>query len=213
MWPWDWVTALGSGISGISQKIYDWVSQQIASVMSWVTSAISDIWNAISAIYRDISNLWNQIVGFVVNLIGTITLWVENIVQGITRWVEQLVGSLWQRVTDVINWILGEIGRISAYVSSAVQNIIRWVYNDVWLPIVRAVNDVRNFAVQWIGRIWQYFEHPELLVALIAGNLLRLWQQYILRFGTAIAKWLLRKMMGLAGEVFDLLEMILSAII
>lgn len=213
MWPWDWVIAAGNGISGIAQKIYDWVTQQIAALTSWVTSAISDIWNAISRIYQDIANVWNEVVRFVVNLVAMAEAWVENTVNGILRWTGEQFLHLVNSINDFIQWVEQSIGRLTNQLVGYIQGVVRWVHDEVWVPLVRAISDVRSFVTTWIPRIWQYIQHPELLVKLIAGDLLGFWQRYVMRYGTAIARWMLRKMMGMAGEVFDLLETILSAII
>lgn len=213
MWPWDWVTALGSGIAGISQKIVDWVGQQIAAVMSWVTSAITDIWNTIDQIYQDIRNLWDQIVNFVTTLVGSVVAWTEHFIQSILEWVGQQFTYLASYLSDAIRWITDTIRQIYNYVGGWVQSVIRWVHDDIYMPLYRFVNDVLTFARTWIARIWQYFEHPELLINLIGSSLWSLWSRYVVRYGAAVARWLLRRMVGLAGEVFDMLETIISAII
>jgi hypothetical protein len=40
-----------------------------------------------------------------------------------------------------------------------------------------------------------------------------MWMQYVTRFGAVLARFIVQRMMGLAGPVFDLLEHILASIL
>lgn len=213
MWPWDWVIAAGKAVSGISQQVYDWVTQLIASVTSWVNDAINSIWKGINSVWADVTHVWNQLVGFIDNLAsslwGGIThLW--NIIQG---WVLSLVNDLWSFVRWLYDWASKFIDSVWRQLVKYVNDVYQWVLREIWDPLKRLYDGILGWATQWITRIWQYIEHPELLVQLIGSFLLRMWLQYVLRFGAVFARWLVRNMMGMSGLIFDLLEHVLSSIL
>lgn len=213
MWPWDWVIAAGNAISGLSQKAIDWVNSLIASVTSWVSSAIDSIWSSITGIWHDIQSVWDQLVGFVNNLWVQLWAGITSLGHTISDWVSRLVNDLWSFINRLYDWASNELGRLGGLIDKVWNDITRWVQTEIWDPLVRAYEDVKTWVTGLFNRVWQYIEHPELLVSLIGGFLLRLWMQYVMRYAMPLARWVVRNMMGLAGPVFDLLESILTNIL
>jgi hypothetical protein len=213
MWPWDWVIGAGNAIAGISQKVYDWVTSQITAVMSWVMDAINSIWASISALWSEVERVAESIASGLVDIATSFTAWISSAITGVLSWAEGKIAELWSYARGVYNWAIGEFDHLRSLISDAVSGVLSWVDRNIWQPLNAAYRDVRNFVDIWIPRIWQYFQHPELIADLVGAALLRLWQRYVLRLGPAIARWLIHEMMKAAGEVFDLLEYILSSII
>lgn len=213
MWPWDWVIAAGSGIAGISQKVVDWVNSIIASVMSWVTDAINSVWRSINAIWADIQQVWDEAVKIVETMAKTLWDGITFLERTVISYVEFTFSQVWGFAHDVYNWALSEISGFYAQLLSWANNIYQWVLREIYDPLKRAYDGLLNWATGWFNQIWQYIQHPELLVQLIGAFLLRMWLQYVLRFAAVFTRWIVRNMMGMAGEVFDVLENILSNIL
>lgn len=213
MWPWDWISAAGNAISGLTQKAVDWVNSLIASVMSWVTDAINSTWKSLQSLWNDVTNVWNQLVGFINKLSNEAWTWINNVANDIYKWAGQMLNDLWSYAKSVYYWALGEINKLYGLVDGWINAIYRWVQKEIWDPLVRLYNDIKNWAVQAFNKVWQYIEHPELLVQLIGAFLLRMWTQYVVRFGSVIARWLIHNMTNMAGEVFDMLETIISSVL
>lgn len=213
MWPWDWVIAAGNKLAGVSKDVYDWVSSLIASVTSWVNDAINSIWHGINQVWADITRVWNTLVAFVSTLAAQVWGAIARAVDQLTSWALRLINDIWGYLRGLYDWIVRQIDRVWHDVLALIDEIYRWVKKEIWDPLVRLYNDIKDWVEQWIARIWQYIEHPELLVQLIGSFLLRMWTQYVLRFGSVIVRWLLHHMTSMAGEVFDMLESIISSVL
>ena len=213
MWPWDWITSAGNAISGLGQKAVDWVNSLIASVMSWVTGAINSIWKSIQSTWDDIDNMWNRLVGYIDNLTQTAWNWVTHTASQIYDWALRLINDIWHYIYGLYSWAVSELDKLGRLIERIWSDIVGWVVREIWDPLKRLYDDVKNFIDTWIPRIWQYIEHPELLVQLIGAFLLRMWLQYVIRFAGVLTRWIVRNMLGMAGEVFDVLETILANIL
>jgi phage-related protein len=213
MWPWDWVISAGKYIAGVSQDVYNWVTSLIASVTSWVTDAIDSIWHTIETIGRELGSVWSHIAETVENAVSAVYGWIRHLVQDVYDWASRGLQDLWNWARGTWDWIVRQIAEVRNWIASGLQQIIDWVNREVWQPLVRLYNSLRDYASGWIARIWQYIEHPELLVELVGGYLLKMWLRYVARFGLSIARFILRQMMSLRGEVFDLIEHVLVSIL
>lgn len=213
MWPWDWIKAAGSALSGLSQKAVDWVNQLIASVMSWVTDAVNSIWRTISSIWDDIAKVWDNVVSFVTNLVNDVWRGISTLTNQVFRWIADGVNQVWQYAKGAYEWAEQEIGRVSTWVTNMFEYIYTWVKQNVYDPLVKLYDDVKNWVIQTFNQVWQYIQHPELLIKLIGGALMHLWMQYVRQFALVFVRWIINAMKSMAGEVFDLLESVLSNII
>lgn len=213
MWPWDWVIAAGRGVVGLSQKVVDYINSVIASVMSWVTSAIASIWSGLGTLVSDVALALGQAINFAENLVKQVWDALEFLSRTLNQLVYYLFNTAWQYIQGIFNWVVGQLARLEANLLSWANDVYQWVLREVYDPLKRAYDGMLNWATGWFNQIWQYIQHPELLVQLIGAFLLRMWLQYVLRFAAVFTRWIVRNMMGMAGEVFDVLENILSNIL
>lgn len=211
---WDWLLGGGTILaSGVPKQVYDWVISGLSWLWAWVSSAITQIWATITTIWNSIRNLWSQISAFVMTLLVSIENWVKSLVQSVVSWVTGWIAQLWGYVTGFFTWIGTQLTNLWNYIYGIAATIIRWVNDNVIVPLTSAINNIRAFFTQWIVRIWMYIQHPELLVNLIAGALLALWQQYIQQFGGMVVRWILQKSLQQAGFFYDVIETILASIL
>jgi phage-related protein len=213
MWPWDWVIAAGNAVAGISQQVYDWVSRLIASVTSWVTNAFNVVWNAIGTLVADIASVFGSAIAFAESLLGQLWGVIQQVRQDITNWVTRIWNDVWNYARGVYDWALNELGNLERSVDALFNAVYQWVQREVFDPLKRLYDGLMSWVTGWINKIWQYIQHPELLVQLVGGFLMRTWLSYVRQFGPVLARWLIRNMRGLAGEVFDLLEHVISSVL
>lgn len=213
MWPWDWVIAAGQWISGVSQSVYNWVTRLVTSVTDWATNAFNAVWTYLGTLVSYIASVWDRTVMFVNTLAAQVWAIIAKTGQDISNWVTGIWNDLWKYAKSAWDWSVQAVDKIYHWIDYVVNAVYSWVQREVWQPLKRAWDDFTNWASGWITRIWQYIEHPELLVKLLGSFLLSMWTSYIRQFGITLTRWFIRNMRGLAGEVFDLIEYILSAII
>lgn len=213
MWPWDWVLAAGSGISGLTQKAVNWVSSLIASVMSWVNSAIASIWGAIYSAWHDIRTVWNSFLAWVGSVAIMVAGAIDRFSHLVSNWILGLVGAIWAYIKSLYSWALNQINTIWHYIYQLTSDLYGWVIREVYNPLVQLYNGIRNWVSQMFNDVWQYIQNPELLVNLLGGFIVRNTLKYAKQFAVPITRWLIRNMKGLAGEVFDLLEQVLTSIL
>lgn len=213
MWPWDWIKAAGSAISGLSQKAVDWVNSLVASVMSWVTDSLNAVWSSITGLWNDITGVWNKLVGFIEHTAETIWNTFYRWTHIIADWITGMISQLWQYAQGIYNWALKQINAVWNYIFQFARDIYSWILRNIWDPLYQDFQNATAWASQWFNQIWQYIEHPELLVNLLGRYLLTVWLQLVKQFAVPLVRWLIRAMRTMAGEVFDLLESVISSII
>lgn len=213
MWPWDWVIAAGNAISGLSQKAVDWVNSLIASVMSWVTDAINAIWSNIQSVWNDITNVWNGLLSFINTIASDVWNGIEVLTRNVTQWIADGINGVRDFAQGLYNWISNEVANLGRFVDGMFNQIYRYIKEVVLDPLTQLYHAVLNWATSLFNKIWQYIQHPELLVNLIAGYLFSIWLQLARRFAVPLVRWIINLMRTMAGEVFDLLEEIISSII
>lgn len=213
MWPWDWIIAAGSGISGLGQKAVDWVNSLIASVMSWVTDAVNTIWRTISNIWNYIAHVWLVINSFVVQVAENIYRWADHEIHIISDWILGMVNQLWAYAQSLYKWATNQLNQVWNFLFQFIHDIYSYILNNIWNPLYQDFQDAKAWASQWFNSVWQYIEHPELLVNLIGHYLMTVWLQLARQFAVPFVRWLIRAMRSMAGEVFDMLENVISSII
>lgn len=213
MWPWDWVIAAGTGLSGLTQKAINWVSSLIASVMGWVTSAITALWGTIYSLWSDINHVWTSILSWVGSIVITVAGAIDRFSHVISNWILGLVGALWSYVKSLYLWAVGQFNTIWGFVNRLAGDLYGWVIREIYNPLLSLYNGIRNWVSQMFNDVWQYIQNPELLVNLIGSFILRNLLKYAKQFAVPVTRWFIRNMRGLAGEVFDLLESVLSSIL
>jgi hypothetical protein len=213
MWPWEWLFDPSNPINKVGKAVYDFVYRIISTIMGWLTGIITAIWATLYTIAAQIANMLTQFVDFVASVAWTVAMSILHAVQQVEAWVGQLISNIWGYIWGMLSWISSAIAWLELKIYQVFQDMIKWVYDNVIHPIWDALNEFRIWATHWILVIGMYINHPELLIDLIGATLWRLWTQYVVRYGSALARWMLRSMMGMAGEIFDLLEHILTSII
>jgi phage-related protein len=213
VWPWDWVIAAGRGVAGLSQKAVDWVNQLIASVTSWVLTALNSIWSTIGSIWSDITHVWNSLMQFVGQISVDVASAITRETSQVVSWITQGLNAVSSYIDYVYHWTVDQVTRLEGYAGGLVQEVYRWVDRNVYQPLARGYNSLLSYITSMFNRVWQYIEHPELLVSLIAGYLLSVWLALARRYAVPVTRWIINMMKSLAGEVFDLLETVLSSIL
>lgn len=213
MWPWDWVIAAGNAVSGLSQKAIDWVNSLIASVMSWVTSAINSIWSTISSIWADIQSVWNGLVSFINTVASEVWTGIRVLTVQVTGWIVDAVNGVRQFAEDAYHAVWNALNNVSNFLNGVINQVYRYIKEGVLDPLTRLYNDVKNWTVYTFNRVWQYIQHPEMLVSLIGGYLFSIWLQLVRRYARPVVHWIINVMKSMAGEVFDLLEEVISSVI
>lgn len=213
MFPWDWLFDENNPVNKVTRAVYDFVYRIVSYVVDWFSIGIYAIWTVLYTIGAQVASIFVRFAELVANIAVTIATTVAHVVAEITKWVGGLIANVWGYVTGFFAWITARVVWLEAKIAQVFQDIIKWVYDNFIRPIWDKITDTISWVTGWINRIWMYIEHPELLVELIGGVLMRLWTQYVLRFGSAFARWLVRSMMGMAGEIFDLLERILDSVL
>lgn len=214
MWnPWNWVKAGWDFSFGGIKQLYQWVLNTIGQVYDYINGWVQWLQDAINQVYQWAINLATSIEQWAQSWYNYIIGWTQRLFAQITGWVIGLWNQLWQWVQaawDFAHWVYSYLSNL---VAGWIRDLYAWVLRNIWDPLYSWVTGIYKWATQWINYLLQYIEHPELLAALIGGYLIKFWLDLARRFAVPLARWWMRTMMSLAGEFYDLIESVISAIL
>lgn len=214
MWnPWNWVKDGWDFAFGGIKQLYQWILTTIAQVYDYVNGWIQWLENRINDLVTWTANLAFSIEQWAQSWYNYIIGWARSIFAQITSWVIGLWNQLWSYVVEAWNFAHWVYSYLYNLVSGWINQVYQWVLRNIWDPLYNWVTGIYKSLTRWINYILQYIEHPELLANLIGGYLIKVWLQLAKRFAVPLARWWMRTMMSLAGEFYDIIESILSAIL
>lgn len=213
MWPWDWVRAAYKGVLGIPKAITDLIANMISSVVSWVQDAIDVLQVGINFVASELQSVYDVVIHFAESIGQQVMMWALKKFFEITAWTTGLFARLYDYAQSVLTWAEREVITLYSYINSIVGKIEQWVISNIWSPLWSFVNGVYKTLSDAINAVRMFIEHPEMLIQLIGGYLLQNLMSYVKRYSIALTRWFIRASLHMGGELFDVLESIISAII
>lgn len=214
MWnPWNWVKgAWNAGFNSL-KDLYQWVLNQIGIVYDYVNGLVNSVWDAIGGALTTAYNLANAIEQWSQSWFTWIIDFTRNEISRITSWVGGLWDSLWQWVKYLWNYAQYLASYLPNLVWGWVQDVYRWVIGNIWDPLWNRITGLITWVTAQLNYILMYLQHPELFGELIIRAFARLWLTYTRRFALPVMRWLIRTLTTFRGEVFDLIETVISSLI
>jgi hypothetical protein len=207
---------------GFLAKIVHLITGSIDNVVRWVTSTIAAVYSYFDKLY---TWLWHEeiVLSQTINRFAAeayhYTLTVYNTVNAI---LNRLFADLWHLLKhdfavawSWITWLKREITYIFDYVrkqaESLVSSIEQWVVSNIYDPLLNEIRALEHRILAPIVYAYDLVTHPDKLVKIIASYLWREWVTLLKKYSKPIARFLLHAMIGMAKELADLLEIIITA--
>jgi phage-related protein len=205
-------------------QVANLITGDIKAVKNWILSIIQAVYSfidrEISAIGTEVHDVWSQLYGFITTVEHYVISVYNYVVNGlnivyhdITSWVSGELAALGNWITGVVHDILAGLDYVKNAIVKAYDDIEHWVMQHIWDPLWAAITQAWNWITHEGAFIYGLVTHPERLAALLGHYL---WSSYlglIKRYAKPIAHWLLHTMLSLAGDVADVLETIITALI
>jgi len=210
---WDWIAGLAGQTWGNINQLYQYILRIIQGVIGWIAAQLDFISAEITSIWSFIANLSSQIWGFVSGVVVSIETALVLMAQNFTGWVTGLISDLRNYADWVYSTLAGSIGALYGNVRQWISGVQQWALNNIWNPLHDFAAGMFTQLLNLSNFVYGLLGHPDRLAALLAQYLWLSWLDLLKSYSGAIGRWLVRSMLGMAGEVVDVLESIIAALI
>ena len=207
----NWLASVVNLITGAIDDIKKWIVRIIQTIYSYFNGLID-------ALGRELVNVWNELYAFITQVEHWAIVTFSTLSNAITTGFHDIISWASAAITDVKNWaldayhyILNLIDDIYHRLLALWDAIVKWVMQNIWNPLYNLVSG----AIHWIENegayIWNLITHPDLIVKLLGHYLWISWLDLIKFYGKPIGRWLMHSMLGLAGELADVVETFIAS--
>lgn len=214
MWnPWNWIKAGWNFSFNAINQLYQWVLQQFGYVIDYVNGWITWLQNQINNAIQWASNLGLAIEKWAQSWFTWFIQWSEQAFNNIMSWASRLIQQAWsfiQETWDFAHWVYTYLQNLFA---GWINDVYKWVQREIWDPLYNWVTGIYKQLTGWINYLLQYIQHPELLASLIGSYLIKAMFPIAKRLAVPFARWLMKTMMSMVGEFYDVIETVISHVL
>lgn len=199
----------GNNLADLYNTIYEAFQYEDQRITDEANLDASAEWYANQREVNDISMVMFVIRAMVTSLTAIVVVNIGNLRQYVDARIDNLSSSLSSR----IDWFMRIVNILVFGLRLLIDGLKDWVETAVAGPIWNALN---AFISRVTGELWtlfQYILHPELLVKLIGGYLFSAWLALLRAFAVPIARYIMRTMFALKGELIGILLDAIAAIL
>lgn len=209
----EWLQNIANTVFSGLNSLRDWTMRAIAAVYSYISARVTSV-------IQDINNLAHYInvyIGAVEKYIGDVYNYavytVEQIIPNITHWVQAQLVNLGNFVRSIYDNLAARIEFVLKLAEAFTESVRDWIIKEIIQPIKDFVGGLYAWVTENIGKLLNYFAHPELIAQLIGGWLWRSWLSLLHQYGRPVARWLFAHMLSMAVEAASLIEEMITALI
>lgn len=156
------VDGLRRAVQAAINGVWAGISYAANAVLSFAESVASALWSAVQAVG---AALWSAIA-WVGNLIGDVAAQLWNGLSAVLSWAGQeflsLLNQISSAVLNALSWVwdnvfkplLSAIDDVVRWVAEQILNALKWVWDQVWSVLKGLVDALTNL----VGQIWSYLE-------------------------------------------------------
>jgi phage-related protein len=207
-------------IAGVFEGIFETVTHPVQA-FEWLWNGVKWIWWFLSTVASLVTSAWDWMVNGVQWFTDEVSHWAGEAFEALRHIIVDVIPNalgwlgrtLWNAVTHaflkawrfvestashIYGWAARELGKLAHTIKVAVSEAIKWVENAV------------HFVAHWGGWILHLLTHPDNIVKWILGALIDPLVMWILRSGSNVIVWALRKAASEGSEVAHLVESVLA---
>lgn len=199
----------GNNLADLYNTIYEAFQYEDQRITDEANLDASAEWYANQREVEDISMVMLVIRTMVTALTAIVVINIGNL----RSYVDARIDSLSSSLSSRIDWFMRIVNILVFGLRLLIDGVKQWVEETVAGPLWNALN---AFITRVTGELWtlfQYILHPELLVKLIAGYLFSAWLALLKAFAVPIARYIMRTMFALKGELVGILLDAIAAIL
>ena len=210
---WDWLSNQFGNVFSDVNSAYQWLMGVIRSVWSWLWSSLVGIYAEFTVLMADIGSIAQGFFSLVYSIWAQAQTLIFAVFGSLASIIGTQVSRLWSYALSMYATFADLSNKAFTLIYNVEQRIYGWIGTYVVAPFTAIIGAISGR----LGHLWdEYFgliTHPERIVKLIGGYLWSAWHDILKKGGRGIGRFLLHGMMGIAGEVWDVMESILSAFI
>lgn len=207
------ISTIGNLITGAINDVKNWILRLIQAVYSFIGQEIDALGSELDSLWNEAVGLYHSVEQFAIGVYDTLSNAITTAYHDILQWAQNAINDVVSFVKSALQVINDAIDDIYHKILQVYDDIESWVMTHIWDPLY-------NFAmtaIHWIENegtyLYDLVTHPEKLVALLAKYIWDAWLEIFKDAVQPIARWLLHTMLGLAGDLADVLETLLTALL
>lgn len=195
------------------KSVWNWILKTISAVYSFIDREFQVVERYATDIYNFLDGLFHTAWNFIVQVYNYAKSIVDVVIRDLISWVTRIWNDVFSFAKGVYEQLVQWVDFLKHLIASLIDDVRKWIINDIWNPLFAAIKTALDWITHEGAMMFDLLTHPNKLVALLGHYLWVAWLDLIKVAAKPIARWLLHTMMGMAGEVADVIETIIASLI
>lgn len=209
----SFIAGIGNAITGAINDVKNWILRLIQAVYSFIDGEIDALGREILDVYNEAIALGRSVEQYAVSIYTVLSSVITTGLHDVISWASNALNTLSSIVNAAIHDIEAGLDDVRNRILQAYHDIESWVMQNIWDPLWNFITT----AIHWIENegafVYDLLTHPDKLVKLIASYIWQEWLTLLKTYAAPIGRWLLHSMIGLAGDLIDVFETIIAALL
>lgn len=208
-----WLSDIGHFITGSISVVKDWLIRIIQSVYSFLDATLRHLESELVTSWNELNGFIGAVERFARSAYDALTIYVRVMWKETLSWVTSALDDIRTYLDRTVSWITHEITRLSAETLALIDDLKTWIVKNIIDPLISDVSAILNWLETYGSLVTTFLTHPDILAAWLARYLWRSYFELIRKYSVPIGRWIIHSMIGVAGDVADVLETIMTSLL
>lgn len=208
-----WLSDIGHFITGSISVVKDWLIRIIQSVYSFLDATLRHLESELVTSWNELNGFIGAVERFARSAYDALTIYVRVMWKETLSWVTSALDDIRTYLDRTVSWITHEITRLSAETLALIDDLKTWIVKNIIDPLISDVSAILNWLETYGSLVTTFLTHPDILAAWLARYLWRSYFELIRKHSVPIGRWIIHSMIGVAGDVADVLETIMTSLL
>lgn len=195
------------------KAVWNWILKTISAVYSFIDREFQVVERYATDVYHYLDGLFHTAWNFIVQVYNYAKSIVDVVIRDVVSWVTRIYNDVYGFAKGVYEQLVQWVDYLKHLIASAIDDVRAWIINDIWNPLFNSIKSALSWILHEGAMMYDLLTHPDRLAALLGSYLWRAGLGLIKAGAKPIARFFVHVMMGMAGEIADVLEAIISALI
>jgi hypothetical protein len=195
------------------KSVWNWILKTISAVYSFIDREFqvvehyaADIWNAADNLFHDAWNFITQVYNYAKSI-------VDVVIRDLVSWVTRTWNDVFSFAKGVYEQLVTWVDYLKHAIAVGLDDLRTWAVNDVWNPLFKYVSEALGWIAHEGAMMYDLLTNPDKLAALLGSYIWKAGLGLIKAGARPIGRFFVHIMMGMAGEIADVLEAIIAGLL
>jgi phage-related protein len=209
----NFINNLFNSVVNDVKSVWNWILKTISAVYSFIDREFQVVERYATDVYNYLDGLFHTAWNFIVQVYNYAKSIVDVVIHDVVSWVTRIWNDVFSFAKGVYEQLVQWADYFKHLIASVIDDIRTWVVNNIWNPLFNSIKEALGWITHEGAMMYDLLTHPDKLVALLGGYLWSAFLGLIKAGARPIGRFLVHIMMGMAGEVADVLEAIISSLV